>query len=119
MHFWEKRAIYKKVTKNVLTLLRRLTYETSPVRFVRRCNTLYYIAGSKGSENKENINDCRGFIVLQTHLAFFLGSGSKNIILASFKIKRNRLLNDKSFIDKACSVKMTGHSLRSFSPFFH
>ena len=46
-------------------------------------------------QNKENINDCRGFIVLQTHLAFFLGSGSKNIILASFKIKRNRMLNDK------------------------
>ena len=70
-------------------------------------------------QNKENINDCRGFILLQTHLAFSLGSGSKNIILASFKIKRNRLLNDKSFIDKACSVKMTGHSLRSLSPFFH
>lgn len=62
MRFWEKRAIYKKLTKNVLTWLRRLTYETSLVRFVRRCNTLYYIAGSKGSENKENINDFRRYV---------------------------------------------------------
>ena len=29
------------------------------------------------SQNKENMKDCRGLIVLQTQLAFFLGSGSK------------------------------------------
>ena len=27
-------------------------------------------------QNKENIKDCRGFIVLQRQLPFFLGSGS-------------------------------------------
>ena len=48
--------------------------------------------------NKENINDCRGFIVLQRQLAFFLGSGSQKFILDSFKIKRNRSLQDRSFI---------------------
>mgnify|MGYP007020701712 CR=1 FL=1 len=50
--------------------------------------------------NKENINDCRGFIVLQTQLAFFLGSGSQKFILDSFKIKRNRSLQDGSSIFK-------------------
>ena len=34
-------------------------------------------------QNKENINDCRGFIVLQTQLAFFLGSRSQKVILDS------------------------------------
>ena len=42
-------------------------------------------------QNKENMKDCRGLIVLQTQLAFFLGSGSKKVILDSFKIKRNLL----------------------------
>ena len=51
--------------------------------------------------NKENINDCRGLIVLQRQLAFFLGSGSQKFILDSFKIKRNRSLQDRSFIKKS------------------
>ena len=34
-------------------------------------------------ENKENINGCREFIVLQTQLAFFLGSLSQKVILDS------------------------------------
>ena len=33
------------------------------------------------SQNKENMEDCRRLIVLQTQLAFFLGSGSKKVIL--------------------------------------
>ena len=63
-------------------------------------------------QNKENINDCRGFIVLQRQLAFFPVSGSQKFILDSFKIKRNRSLQDRSFIKKACSVKMAGYWLR-------
>ena len=39
-------------------------------------------------------------IVLQTQLAFFLGSGSQKFILDSFKIKRNRSLQDRAFIQK-------------------
>ena len=62
--------------------------------------------------NKENINDCRGLIVLQRQLAFFLGSGSQKFILDSFKIKRNRSLQDRSFIKKACSVMMAGYWFR-------
>ena len=33
-------------------------------------------------------------------------------------MKRNRLLNNKSFIDKACSIKMAGYWLRFSLPFF-
>ena len=51
-------------------------------------------------QNKENIKDCRGFIVLQRQLPFFLGSGSQKFILDSFKIKRNRSLKDGSSIFK-------------------
>ena len=53
------------------------------------------------SQNKENMKDCRGLIVLQTQLAFFLGSGSKKVILDSFKIKRNLLLNDVKVLNRA------------------
>ena len=41
------------------------------------------------------------------------------LILNSFEIKRNRSLNNKSFIDKACLIKMAGYWLRSSSPFFY
>ena len=51
-------------------------------------------------QNKENIKDCHGFIVLQRQLPFFLGSGSQKFILDSFKIKRNRSLKDGSSIFK-------------------
>ena len=40
------------------------------------------------------------------------------LIRDSFKIKRNRLLNNKSFIDKAYMVMMAEYWLLSFSPFF-
>ena len=40
------------------------------------------------------------------------------LIRNSFKMKRNRLLNNKSFIDKACSIKMAGYWLRFSFPFF-
>ena len=56
---------------------------------------------TEGSQNKENMKDCRGLIVLQTQLAFFLGSGSKKVILDSFKIKRNLRLNDVKVLNRA------------------
>ena len=46
------------------------------------------------------------------------GKTKSFLILNSFKIKRNSSLNNKFFIDKACSIKMTGYWLRSSSPFF-
>ena len=36
------------------------------------------------SQNKENIDDSSGFIVLQTQLAFFPGSRCKQVILDSW-----------------------------------
>ena len=77
-----------------------------PERTNRVCNfQTMPVESQKSAEdhhkrNKENINDCRGFIVLQTQLAFFLGSGSQKFILDSFKIKRNRSLQDGSSIFK-------------------
>ena len=52
-------------------------------------------------KTKKIWKDCRGLIVLQTQLAFFLGSGSKKVILGSFKIKRNLLLNDVKVLNRA------------------
>ena len=66
--------------------------------------TMPVVESQKSTEerqNKENMKDCRGLIVLQTQLAFFLGSGSKKVILDSFKIKRNLLLNDVKVLNRA------------------
>ena len=66
--------------------------------------TMPVVESQKSTEerqNKENMKDCRRLIVLQTQLAFFLGSGSKKVILDSFKIKRNLLLNDVKVLNRA------------------
>ena len=56
---------------------------------------------AEDSQNKEDINESHGFIAPQTQLSFFPGSSHY-----SFLIKRNFMLNYKSFIDQACSVKI-------------
>ena len=68
--------------------MKRILCPNCPERTDRVCNywKLPAVESQKSLEdrqNKENRNDCRGFIVLQTQLAFVLGSRSWKVILDS------------------------------------
>ena len=63
---------------------------------------------TEDSQNKENINDLRGFNELQILLDFFPGSQNKQVILDSYWSVIFSLSN-KSFTDQACSVNMAGY----------
>ena len=71
---------------------------------------------AEDSQNKENRNDSREFMVLQTQLAFFPGSRSRQVILN--KLSEIFWQYNKSFINQACSVEMAGISLVLFSHFY-
>ena len=66
---------------------------------------------AEDSQNKENINDSRGFIGSQKQLVFFSVSRNKQVSIFNkatiLLLKTIFLLYNKSFIDQACSVNIS------------